>query len=138
MRVAVARRNAALDTFISASNSGLLHLYDDSAARPAGADTAVPGGSVLLAVLTMNATSFVRTDGLLTANAITGDSSANASGTALWARLFQSDGTTPIADFGVTTSTPADGTELQLPTLTVAATQAVTATSLTVAFGVGA
>lgn len=139
MRVAVARRGAALDTFISSANSGILRIYDNTAARPANADTAIPGGSVILAELTMNATSFpASSGGVLTANAITQDSSANASGTALYARLFQSNGTTAIADFGVTTSSPSDGSELQFPTLVIAAGQAVSATSLTITFGVGA
>lgn len=139
MRIAVARRNAALDTFITPANSGLLRIYDDSAARPADADTAVPGGSILLAELTMNATSFpAASSGTLTANAITDESSAPASGDALWARLFQSNGTTAICDFGVTTSAPSDGTELQLPSLTIAAGQVVSASSLVINFPVGA
>lgn len=139
MRISVARRNAALDTFIAAANSGLLRIYDDTAARPTNADTAVPGGSVLLAELTMNATSFPgASSGTLTANAITDESSAPAAGDALWARLFQSDGTTPICDFGVTTSSPSDGNELQLPSLTIALGQVVSASSLVINFPVGA
>lgn len=135
MRIAVARRNAALDTFISAANAGLLSLYTGT--RPANADTAL-AGNTLLATLTLNATSFVRTDGTLTANAITSDSSADATGTVSFVRLLQSDGTTPLADFGVSTSTPADGTECQLPTLSIVSGQPVTASSLVITFGVGA
>jgi hypothetical protein len=133
-RFAVARRNAILNTLIAPANSGLLRLY--SGARPADSDTAL-SGNTLLATLTMSATSFVLTNGTLTANAIAADPSADASGTASFARLFQSDGTTPIVDFGVTTSAPSNGFELQLPTLVVTALQAVTASQLVITFGAG-
>lgn len=138
MRVCLDLTNAGLDLWIARGNSGILRGYDDSAARPAGSDVAVPGGSVLLCELTMNATSFVRTDRLLTANAITADSSANATGDLLWFRLWEDDGTTPVCDFGCSTSAPSDGAELQLPTLAVVATQAVSATALTIAHPIGA
>lgn len=138
MRVALSYRSAALSTFIAGTTSGLLRIYDDTAARPANANTAVPGGSVLLAELTLNATAFSESGGVLTAGAITGEDSAPASGDALWARLWEDDGTTPVADFGVTTGSPADGTELQLPTLTIASGQEVTASALTITFPVGA
>lgn len=139
MRFTAAVRNTGLDTLISQANSGILRLYDDTAARPTDADTAIPGGSVLLAELVLNATSFAAAvAGVLTANAITPEDAALADGDALYARLFDSLGTTAICDFGVTTGSPSDGNELQLPSLAIATGQEVTASSLTISHPVGA
>lgn len=83
-------------------NSGYLRIYDG--ARPATSDTAV-GAQTLLAELTFAATAMTTTvNGVLTAAAITSDSSANAAGTATWYRCFRSDGTTAICDGTVGTS----------------------------------
>jgi hypothetical protein len=124
-----------LDTFTNNCNSGLMRIY--SGTRPTNADTAL-SGNTLLAELTMNATSFGSASaGVLTANAITSDSSANATGTAAFVRLVESDGTTVIADFGVTTGSPADGTEVQLSTLSVVSGQPVSCSAFTLTFGVG-
>lgn len=131
MRVAVARRNARLDTFTTAANSGILRIYDGT--RPTDADTAI-GGNTVLAELTMNATSFgAASGGVLTANAITSDSSANATGTASWARLWQSNGTTPIADFSVGTS----GAEVIINTVSIVASAVVSCSSCTFTEPVG-
>lgn len=131
MRVAVARRNERLDTFTDNANSGILRIYDGT--RPTDADTAISGNTVL-AELTMNATSFgAASGGVLTANAITSDSSANATGTASWARLWQSNGTTPIADFSVGTS----GAECILNTLSIVSGAVVSCSSCTFTEPVG-
>jgi hypothetical protein len=124
-----------LNTLITPSNSGKLRIYSGS--RPTNADTSI-GAATLLAELTMNATSFTESAGVLTAGAITSDASADASGTASFARLWQSDGTTPVADFGVTTSAPANGTEVQLNTLSIVAAAVVSCSSFTITLGVGA
>lgn len=121
-----------LDTLTTSANSGKLRLY--SGARPTNADTAL-SGNTLLAELTMNATSAgAAASGVWTANAITSDSSADATGTATFARLFQSDGTTAIADFSVGTS----GTEVIVATTSIVAAAVVSCSSMTVTFGVGA
>lgn len=133
MRVALDLRNASLDLWIARANSGKLRVY--SGTRPTNANTAL-SGNTLLGEFTMNATSFARTDGTLTAGAIAAITAA-AAGTASFARLVEDDGTTPIADFGVTTSAPANGTELQLPTLTVASGQGMSVTSLVITWPVG-
>jgi hypothetical protein len=134
-RWAVARRNECLDSFTGNANSGLLRIY--SGTRPTNADTAL-SGNTLLATLTMNATSFAAASaGVLTANAITSDSSADATGTASFVRLLESDGTTAIGDFGVTTGSPADGTEVQLSTLSVVSGQPVSCSAFTLTFAVG-
>ena len=91
-KTAVARRNAALDGALdTVLNSGFLRIYDST--QPTDADTAL-GAQVLLAELTLNATAFAAASGgSKAANAITADSSANATGTATWASLVTSGGT---------------------------------------------
>lgn len=94
--------NTAADAVCVLANSGKLRIYDGS--QPATADTAI-GAQVLLAELTMNATAFgAAVAGVATANAITSDSSADATGTASWFRLFKSDGTTALFDGSVGTA----------------------------------
>lgn len=88
-------RNASLDNF-DVLNGGFLRIYDGT--MPASPETAL-GAQVLLAELTLNATAFAAATGSAgaastkTANAITQDSSANATGTATWGSLVTSGGT---------------------------------------------
>lgn len=94
--------NAEADAIGGALNNGFIRIYDG--AQPADADTAV-GAQVLLAELTFGADAFpAAVAGLLTANAITSDPSANATGTAAWARILASNGTTVYFDGTVGTS----------------------------------
>jgi hypothetical protein len=133
MRVAVARRNEALNSWIDNLNSGKFRVY--SGTRPTDADTAL-AGNTLLAELTLNATfSASASGGVLTANAITGDSSADANGTATFVRIFESDGTTVIADLSV--SATGGGGEIQFATTSFVAGAAITVTSLTLSLPVG-
>lgn len=98
----LAARNAKLDAIRASLNSGYLRYYDG--AQPAGPDTAI-GAQVLLAELRFNAVAFpAAAGGVLTANAITSDPSANATGNATWYRALQSDGTTAVHDGTVGTS----------------------------------
>jgi hypothetical protein len=84
-------------------NTGYLRIYDGS--QPAGPDTAI-GAQVLLAELRFNATAFAASvNGVATANAITSDAAANATGTAAWYRALKSDGTTAVHDGTVGTAT---------------------------------
>lgn len=95
-------RNKKLDAIRADFNSGFLDIY--SGAQPADPDTAI-GAQVLLASLTLNATAFpAASGGVLTANAITSDSSADATGTAAWYRCFKSDHTTALHDGTVGTA----------------------------------
>jgi hypothetical protein len=114
-----------------AGNGALLRIYDGT--RAADADTAI-GAQVLLAELVCG-TPFApgAASGVLTANAITQDSSANASGTATWFRLLDSAGTTTVMDGSVTAS--GGGGDLQLVTTTVVATQPVQVTSFVLTEG---
>lgn len=134
MRTALARRSAILTAYIAPANSGLLRVY--AGARPANADTAL-SGNTLLATLVMNATSFVESSGIMTANAIA-SVTAVASGTASFTRLFRSDGTTVEHDFGVTTGASAPGTEVSLNTLSIVLGAPVSVSSFTFSYGVGA
>lgn len=113
-----AEANAAAALF----NSGYLRLY--SGTQPANANTAL-SGNTLLCTLRFNATAFTNANGVLTANAITSDTSAAASGTATFFRAFQSDGTTVLMDGSVGTS----AANLILPTTTITAGQTVSCSS---------
>lgn len=94
--------NGEADFIGVAADSGYLRIYDGS--QPATADTAV-GVQVLLAELRFAADAFpAAVAGLLTANAITSDSSADATGTASWARILKSDGSSVLFDGTVGTS----------------------------------
>lgn len=121
---AVGIRNAMLDEITTvAGGSALLRIYDGS--RPATGGTA----TTLLAELTCNATFAAgASSGALTLNAITQDSSANATGTATWFRIVASNGTTHVLDGNVGTS----GSDLNLTTTSIVATQPVSITSFVI------
>jgi hypothetical protein len=124
----VASRNAMNDNYSPNFNSGYLRIYDGT--RPTNADTVLSGNNKL-SELRFNATAFPSSSsGVLTANAITQDSSAALTGTATFARLFKSDGTTVLADISVGTS----GTELVLATTSIVAGAIVQVSSLTITF----
>lgn len=119
-------RNAMLDAITSAAGaSALLNIYDG--VRPATGGTA----TTLLAQLTCNATFAPgASGGVLTLNAITQDSSANATGTATWFRITTS-GATFVLDGNVGTS----GSDLNLTTTSIVATQPVSVTSFSITEG---
>lgn len=123
----VTLRNAQLDAITTAAGaSALLRIYDGS--RPATGGTA----TTLLAELTCNATfAPAAASGVLTLNAITQDSSANATGTATWFRLVKSDGTTHVTDGSVGTS----GADLNLNSVSITSGGSVAVTSFTVTAG---
>lgn len=122
-----ALRNSMLDAITTrAGASALLRIY--SGTRPATAGTA----TTLLAELTCNATfAPAASGGVLTLNAITQDSSADATGTATWFRIVKSDGTTHVLDGDVGTS----GSDLNLTTTSIVATQPVSISSFTITEG---
>ena len=111
-QLANATVNGQGDNLSARLNSGFLRIYDGT--QPATADTAV-STQVLLAELTFSATAAPATsNGLITFNAITSDSSANATGTPTWFRAVQSNGTTVVMDGSV----GASGANLNLSGLT--------------------
>lgn len=123
----VSIRNVMLDAITTrAGANALLRLYDGS--RPATGGTA----TTLLAELTCSATfAPAASGGVLTLNAITQDSSANASGTATWFRIVKSDGTTFVLDGDVGTS----GSDLNLTTNVIVITQPVSISSFVITEG---
>lgn len=123
--VAVARRNEMLDALRDNANSGTLRIY--SGTPPATADTAL-SGNTLLAQLSLSATAFgAASSGTITANAITSDSSADATGTASFFRILESDGTTVVYQGSVGTS----GADLNLNSTAISSGVTVAVTSLT-------
>lgn len=121
-------RNNMLDQITSAVGaSGFLRIY--TASRPATG--AAITSQTLLAELTCNATFAPgASGGVLTLNAITQDSSANATGTAAWFRIVTSGGT-HVIDGDVGTS----GSDLNLNTTSIVSGAAVSVTSFTITAG---
>jgi hypothetical protein len=120
-----AAANAAADAVCAQCNNGYLRIY--SGPRPATADTAL-SGNTLLAELRFAATAFgAAVAGVATANAITPDASADNSGAHTFARAFKSDGLTPVWDgeTGVT------GSDVNLGASTIVAGGQVSITSMT-------
>lgn len=120
-------RNAMLDEITTrAGNAALLRIYDGS--RPATGGSA----TTLLAELTCG-TPFAAgaSGGALTLGSITQDSSANATGTATWFRIVQSDGSTHVLDGNVGTS----GSDLNLTTTSIVSGQPVSISSFEITEG---
>lgn len=103
--------------------SAKLKIYTGT--KPAGPGTAITS-QTLLGTLTCSATFGTYSAGVLTANAITQDSSADASGTAAWFRLTTSG---DVAHIDGTVST--SGADLNLNTTTIVAGGPIAVTSLT-------
>jgi len=90
------RTTRMTDVVTDVSTSAVIRVY--SGTRPATVGT-VLSSNTLLAQLTGNASQFgTVSSGVLTVSAITDDSSADASGTPTFARVFKSDGTTAVFD----------------------------------------
>lgn len=117
--------NAEANALAALANNGYIRIYDGT--QPATADTAI-STQVLLAELRFSATAFPSAvGGVLTANAITADTSANATGTAAWFRVLQSDGTTVLWDGTVGTT----GCDMNLNSVGISIGANVSITSLT-------
>jgi hypothetical protein len=120
----------ALTGQIDAGTAALLRIY--SGTIPANVDDGV-GAGTLLAELTFSGTSFgAATDanpgGLITANAITQDSSADNTGTAAWFAIITQNAGTLVAMGSVGTS----GCDLNLNTVAITAGSAVAVTAFTI------
>lgn len=131
VKLAVAVRNAALDAIDTAiGSSGLLRIYDGT--QPTNPDTAL-SGNTLLAELPLSSPAFgTASGGVLTANAITDETSAPATGTQTWATLTTSGGTTRIVDMSCGNGSG----DLNLSG-TITATGTVSVSSLTITDGNG-
>jgi len=120
-------RDAMMDAITTrAGASALLRIYDGSRPATGGAAT------TLLAELTCNATfAPAAVNGVLTLNAIADDTSANATGTATWFRIVQSDGSTHVLDGDVGTS----GSDLNLDSVSIVTGGTVSVTSFVITEG---
>lgn len=117
--------NTEADVLGPLINNGKLRIYDGT--QPANADTPVTS-QTLLAELTFGDPAFgSASNGVITANAIMADSSANATGTATWFRCVKSDGTTVVMDGSVGTS----GANLNLNSVNIQAGAQVSVSSFT-------
>lgn len=124
-QMAYATVSAQADTLSDLLDNGYLRIY--SGTQPANADTAI-GAQVLLAELRWNATmSGAASNGVITANAITSEDSALATGTATWFRALKSDGTTVVLDGSVGTS----GANLNLTSVAITTGTQVAVTAFT-------
>ena len=123
--LSTATRNAKLDAITTAIGaSGLLRIYDGT--PPASANAAL-SSNTLLATCPLSATfAAAAVAGVLTASAITSDSSADATGTATFFRILKSDATTVVAQGTVGTS----GADLNLNTVSIVITGTVAVSSL--------
>ena len=122
-------RNALLDGGASGGlkslDSGFLKLYDGT--PPANASAAL-SGNTLLATLTFASDAFGDSaSGVATAAAITSDTTADATGTATFFRLWKSDNTVMLQGTAGTS-----GTDLILNTASIVAGAVVAVSSLTI------
>jgi hypothetical protein len=125
-----AAQNAAADAIVdlidAGAAAGTIKIYDGT--MPADASTAV-STQTLLATLTFSDPAFGdASSGVATASSITSDTSADATGTASWARIADSDGTT-VADVDVGES--GDGATVTLNTTAITAGGEVALTAFT-------
>ena len=102
MKISTAQRNATVDARKTAYDDGYIRIY--SGTQPADPQTAL-AGNTLLAELRFAATAFGATaNGQASSNAIASEDAAPGTGTATFARLLESDGSTVIGDATVAAS----------------------------------
>lgn len=99
-----------------------VRIYSGSRPATGGAAT------TQLAELTCGATLGTVSGGVLTFNAITQDTSADANGTATWFRIVKADGTTHVVDGNCGTS----GSDMNMVTTSITAGQPVSISSWTI------
>lgn len=128
---------AMMDTFdtqVDAGTAAVINIYDGTA--PATADAAL-SGNTLLAQLVMSATAFgaatTANPSVVTAAAITSDSSADATGTASFFRILTQSGGTVVAQGSAGTS----GADLNLNTTAITLGSTVSITAATVSLPTG-
>ena len=128
-RIATTSRNSMLDALsakIDADLSpGTIKIY--SGTQPANADTSLSGNTLLATLTFSDPSGQPASAGMLTFDPITQDASADASGTATFARIADSSGDT-VFDCDVGTS----GATINLNTITIVTGGPVAITSFTV------
>lgn len=122
LRYATATRNAMMDIVRTNLAGGSIQIR--SGTQPADANTTATG--TLLATLTLaSPAGSSSSGGTFTFGTVTSDTSADATGTATWARVLQSDGTTAVFDCDVATS----GATINLNTVSIVTGGTVAITS---------
>ena len=124
-------RNTRLDSNTTdVGTNAYLRIYSGTAPANVGAALS---GNTLLAELRGNASAWAAaaSSGVLTLNAITSDSSADATGTATFFRWFKSDGTTAVIQGTVNTS----GGDLNLNSTSISSGVQVSVSSWTITEG---
>lgn len=131
MRIATDTRNGMLDALNTKLNAGSgaakIRIYDGT--QPANANTAITSQTLLAELACSDPAAAAAASGTLTLSAITNDSSADATGTATWARVLDSDNNV-IFDCDVS-SNAGSGT-LKLNTTSIVAGGPVAITSFTI------
>lgn len=129
LRLTVALQTSCITPIMTAidagAGAGLIDIYNG--AIPATAATAVTT-QTKLGTLTFSDPSGSVTSGVFTASSITQDSSADATGTASWARIKDSTGAT-VGDIDITST--GGGGLLQLNTVNIVAGGPIIVTALT-------
>lgn len=135
-RIALARAAAAVDSVVDALDVGTLNAagYINIYTGTQPADVATAATGTLLATLPLSAPAFgaatVANPSVATANAITSDTAADASGTAGWFRAFSRDNVATI-DGSISTTAAATG-DMLLDDTNIVAGGTVAVTSWTV------
>lgn len=131
IHIAAAAQDALCDLFVdlldAGAGPGTIEIYDG--AMPATPETAITD-QTLLATLTFSDPAFGDAmDGTASADEIAADTSADATGTATWARLADSDGTA-LADVDV--GATGSGAAIELNTVELTSGGEVNITSFAV------
>jgi hypothetical protein len=120
-------RNALLDALTTYAASGaILKIFSGSRPATGGAET------TKLAQLTFSGNiAAAAASGILTLNIPPSDTSADATGTASWARITKADGTTVVTDMSVSATGGGGDLQLDSTSITLGGTVAITAGSIT-------
>jgi len=107
VRIVTATRNSRMnlirDAIDAGSGAGTIKIYTGT--QPANANAALSGNTLLATLTFSDPCAASASSGVLTFSAITEDSTADASGTATWARIADSAGNTVFdCDVGITGS----------------------------------
>lgn len=121
-------RNALADALTTYAGSGaILKIFSGSRPATGGAET------TKLAQLTFSGNiAAAAASGALTLNIPPSDTSADATGTASWARITKADGTTVVADMSVSATGGGGDLQLDSTAITLGGTVAITSGTITV------
>jgi hypothetical protein len=120
-------RNALADALTTyAGSAALLKIFSGTRPATGGTETTKLGQLTFSGNIAAAAAS-----GILTLNIPASDTSADATGTASWARITKSDGTTVVADMTVTATGGGGDLQLDSTSVTLGGTIAITSGTIT-------